>query len=180
MVSAWFHASRNRSALAVLIGALVLAASAQIVIEVGSIPSTMQTVAILLIGTFFGGRLAALTAAVYVLGGSVGMPWFSGLDADMSITGGYLLGFIPAAAIVGWYSERGACDTFSSRLGVYMQGLSIIYVGGVLWLVLRAQYSLSDALTLGVHSTLVHDVIECSILSGAFVIYNRIRTTSGK
>lgn len=180
MVSAWFHASRNRSALGILIGALVLAASAQTIVEMGSIPSTMQTVAILLIGTFLGGRLAAMTAAAYVLGGLIGVPWFSGLDADMSITGGYLLGFIPAAGLVGWYSERGACASFSSRLGVYMQGLTIIYVGGVLWLMLSVHYSLNDALAIGVHPTLVHDVIECSFLSGVLVIYNRVRTTSGK
>ena len=86
--------------------------AAQVSVPMQPVPLTLQTLAVLAIGAAYGAppRCAA-TLALYVLEGAVGLPVFaemkSGLATIMGPTGGYLLGFILAAALVGWLAERG-------------------------------------------------------------------------
>ena len=95
-------------------GTLILTISAKTKMPLGLIDMSLQTLAVLLIATAFGSRLAIATVLLYLAEGAAGLPVFQGTPergiglAYMSgFTGGYLLGFLAMAAIVGWAADRG-------------------------------------------------------------------------
>ena len=93
-------------AAAVLIGSLLIAAAAQVEVPMFPVPMTMQTFAVLAVGLLYGGRLGAITVLAYLAWGAAGLPVFSG-GANLAVliakpfTGGYLVGFVAAAAPAG-------------------------------------------------------------------------------
>ena len=99
-----------RAALA-FVGTLVLVVSAKVEVPFYPVPMTLQTLAVLTLGALFGARLAAATVALYLGEGLIGLPVFAGAAAGPAYlagpTGGYLVGFLLAAALVGWLAERG-------------------------------------------------------------------------
>ena len=99
-------------ALAVL-GSLLLWASAKIQVPFYPVPMTFQTAVVFLIGLAYGWRLAVATLLLYLAQGAMGLPVFAGtpekgigLPYMVGPTGGYLAGFVAAAAITGWVGER--------------------------------------------------------------------------
>ena len=92
-------------------GALALAISAKTQVPFYPVPMTLQTLVVLAIGAAFGARLAAATVLLYLGEGLAGLQVFAGLAAGPAYmagpTGGYLVGFLFAAALVGWLAERG-------------------------------------------------------------------------
>ena len=75
------------------------------------VPVTGQTFAVLLAGALLGGRLGAASMTTYWTAGACGLPVFNGWGGGWAIasgpTGGYIVGFIAAAFVVGWFAERG-------------------------------------------------------------------------
>ncbi len=122
-------------------GSLALWVSAKIQIPFYPVPLTLQTLVVLLIGMAYGWRLGALTVLLYLAQGAAGLPVFAGtpekgigLAYMAGPTGGYLLGFVVAAAIVGWLAERG-WDRNVVKTGLAMLiGNVAIYIPGLLWL----------------------------------------------
>ncbi len=100
-----------------------------------SVPYTLQTGAVLLVGTALGLRRGALSMALYVLAGVAGLPVYAGGDHGMArllgATGGYLLGFILAAALVGWLAQRRWDRSPLTTLGLMALGTALIYTIGV-------------------------------------------------
>jgi hypothetical protein len=92
-------------------GALALAMSAKAQVPFYPVPMTLQTLVVLAIGAAFGARLAAATVLLYLAEGVLGLQVFAGASAGPAYmagpTGGYLVGFLVAAALVGWLAERG-------------------------------------------------------------------------
>src|SRR5256885_9623717 len=96
------------AALAVL-GSLALTLSAKLQVPFYPVPMTMQSLVVLLIGLAFGWRLGTATVLLYLAEGLAGLPVFAGtpekgigLAYMMGPTGGYLVGFVLAAAFLGW------------------------------------------------------------------------------
>ena len=93
--------------------ALLTAAAAQVGFWIGPVPVSGQTFAVLLAGALLGSRRGALSQLSYLAVGLTGIPyWFvaggaPGIARLIGPTGGYLLGFVAAAFIVGWLTERG-------------------------------------------------------------------------
>jgi len=121
-------------------GALLLAASAKLQIPFYPVPMTLQTLAVLALGAAFGLRLATATVALYLVEGLFGLPVFAGAVAGPAYmfgpTGGYLVGFLVAAALVGWLADRGAARS-AARLAVVMSlGHVAIFACGFAWLAL--------------------------------------------
>ena len=110
-----------------------------------TVPVTGQTFAVLLIGALYGSRLGAATMIAYVAEGASGMPVFAsgagGVSAIATASGGYLFGFIIAAYIVGWFSERGWDRSRWIVLPMLLANASI-YVPGIIWL--HQQFSIVD------------------------------------
>jgi biotin transport system substrate-specific component len=125
---------------AVAVGAALISLAARIEIPLpfSPVPVTGQTFAVLVIGAALGARLGALTVAVYVLEGILGLPVFAGGAAGIARltgpTGGYLVGFVAAAAIVGWAAERGWTRTIALTLVAMVIAEIAIYLFGLAWL----------------------------------------------
>lgn len=122
-------------------GALLLTIAAKIQIPFYPVPMTMQTFVVLALGMAFGARLGAATVALYLVAGAFGLPVFSGtpekgigLAYMMGPTGGYLLGFVLAAALTGWLAEKGWDRRMVSTFLAMLAGNILIYVPGLLWL----------------------------------------------
>jgi biotin transport system substrate-specific component len=126
-----------QQAMLVLAGSLLLAASARVQVPFWPVPMTMQTFVVLGIGAACGARLAGATLATYLAQGALGLPVFAsgaGLAYMAGPTGGYLLGFLLAAILMGWLADRGACRTPGSTAACYLAGLAVIYGLGAGWL----------------------------------------------
>ena len=99
-----------KDALMVLAGASLVGVLAQVSVPMWPVPITGQTLGVLLVGAILGARRGALSLLSYMLLGLAGMPWFSaasgGLAALAKPSFGYILGFIPAAWLIGKLSER--------------------------------------------------------------------------
>ncbi len=124
----------------VLAATLCLALAAQVAIPLpfSPVPVTGQTLAVLLIGASLGARRAALATATYLLEGLVGLPVFaggtSGVARLVGPTGGYLVGFVAAAAFVGWAAQRGWTRRLAPTVAAMLVGEVFIYACGLAWL----------------------------------------------
>jgi biotin transport system substrate-specific component len=127
--------------LAVVVGSLILWAAAKVQVPFYPVPMTLTTLAIMLIGACYGWRLGLATVALYLLEGALGLPVFSGTPERgigiaymMGPTGGYLVGYLAAVAIVGWFAEHGA-DKSPLRMFVAMLAAGIALLAlGYAWL----------------------------------------------
>ncbi|HWV76263.1 MAG TPA: biotin transporter BioY, partial [Isoptericola sp.] len=90
-------------------GAALTALLAQVTVPLPLVPITGQTVAVLLVGATLGAGRGAASMSLYALLGMVGLPVFSDGSGGMSVvlgaTGGYIVGFVLAAALVGRLAE---------------------------------------------------------------------------
>ncbi len=124
---------------AVLFGTALMTASSYVSVPMLPVPMTMQTLAATLIGALYGWRLGALTIAVWLLQGALGMPVFSngggGLPHLLGPTSGYLFGFVAAAALTGVLAERGwTGDRVALSFLSMLAGTALITLMGWLWL----------------------------------------------
>jgi len=123
----------------IVAGSLLMAACAQFSYQFSfsTVPVTGQTFAVLLIGALYGSRLGAATLMAYVAEGAMGAPFFAqakgGIAAIATPSGGYILGFIVMAYVVGWFAERG-WDRSRWIVLPMLLGNAILYVPGVIWL----------------------------------------------
>ena len=101
------------------------------------VPITGQTFAILVTGVLLGARLGTAAVLAYLVAGIVGAPvfaeWSRYYTAFAGATGGYLIGFLPAAFIVGWFAERGWDRSMWLLLPMLIAN-AVIYVPGLIWL----------------------------------------------
>jgi biotin transport system substrate-specific component len=128
-----------RNLTLVLFGTLLLYASAKVQVPFWPVPMTMQTAVVVLIGMAYGWRLGAATVLAYLAEGALGLPVFTGtperglgLAYMAGPTGGYLLGFVAAAAISGWLVRR-SHGLAQVALAVTL-GIAAIFLMGVAWL----------------------------------------------
>lgn len=121
----------------VLSFAILTGICAKFKIEIGPIPITMQTFAVLVSGVLLGSKRGASCQITYLLGGLAGLPWFSrggGLIYVLSPTFGYMLGFVFAAYSVGYLAERGWDRNIRTAILAIFIGNIILYIPGLLWL----------------------------------------------
>jgi biotin transport system substrate-specific component len=124
-----------------IIGSLILWASAKISVPFWPVPMTLQTGAVALIAAAYGWRLGVATVLLYLFEGAFGLPVFTGtpergigLPYMMGPTGGFLLGFIVEAAVVGWLAERGFGRNPFKLFGAMVLGDALVFVIGFAWL----------------------------------------------
>ena len=122
-------------------GSLLLTLSAKVQIPFYPVPLTMQTFVVLVLGVAYGWKLGAMTLLLYLAEGALGLPVFAGTpEKGIGIaymtgpTGGYLLGFVVAAAACGWLGEKGWDRHPISTFAAMLIGNLIIYAFGLLWL----------------------------------------------
>ena len=130
-----------RAAALAVVGSLLLTASAKIQVPFWPVPMTMQTFAVLVIGMAYGPRLGAATVAFYLAQGALGLPVFAGTPEKgiglvymAGPTGGYLVGFLVAAGVMGWLARRGWDRRLMSGVAAMVLGTAIIFIFGYAWL----------------------------------------------
>ena len=149
----------------ILGGSLLVAALAQIDIHLTPyVPVTGQTFGVLLVGAALGSIRGGLSMLVYLLWGILGLPFFAGGESGVPSltfpTGGYLWGFVVAAAVVGWLAERGWDRRVGSALGAMFVGNVIIFAFGVPWLAASLGLSAEEALAGGLYPFIIGDTIK--------------------
>lgn len=134
----WPRADVKREAALILICSNLVALTAQVAIPLQPVPITGQTLGVLLVGALLGSKRGALALLVYLAEGAVGLPVFAGGTGGLTRlagpTGGYLLGFVLAAFLVGRLSERGWDRRFMITLIAMLAGNAAIYALGLPWL----------------------------------------------
>ena len=118
-------------------GAALTAVAAQVVVPLWPIPMTLQTFAVLLVGTTLGPIRGALSMVLYLAVGVLGLPVFAEAKSGslFSLTsGGFIVGFILAAVLVGWLAQREWDRRFVGTLVSFAAGTLVIYAIGLPWL----------------------------------------------
>lgn len=122
----------------IISGAVLTAIAAQVAIPMWPVPITAQTFAVLLVGSVLGASRGALSMIAYFSLGAAGLPFFSGAVSGLNFgpTFGYLVGFIAAAAIVGWLSQLNWQRKSLGVMASFVIGNAVIYLFGLPWLAL--------------------------------------------
>lgn len=151
--------------LVVLFSAFV-ALTAQVEIPLWPVPLTLQTLGVLFTGAVLGSRRGALALLLYLTEGALGLPVFaggaSGVGYMLGPTGGYLVGFVVAAGVVGWLAQRGWDRRLVWAAVAMVIGNVIIYACGVAWLAVFLG-DLWGALVKGMLLFVVGDLIKIAV-----------------
>jgi biotin transport system substrate-specific component len=130
--------SLSRNLILAIVGSAIVAIAAQINIPMYPVPMTMQTLAVLVIGAAYGSRLGAATLGLYALEGAAGLPVFAQMKAGLGVitgaSGGYIIGFIIAAALVGYLAEQGWSRSIPKMIVASLLGAIVLYIPGLVWL----------------------------------------------
>ncbi|MBR2691378.1 MAG: biotin transporter BioY [Aquamicrobium sp.] len=169
-----------QKAAVVFAGSLLLWASAKVQLPFYPVPLTMQTFAVLAIGAALGWRLGLATVLLYLAEGAAGLPVFAGtpekgigLAYMMGPTGGYLLGYLPAAAVCGWLAERGWDRSVALTALAMLAGTVMIYLPGLLWLGAVVGWD-KPVLAWGLTPFLLGDLLKLGLASAALPLVWRL------
>ena len=173
-------------ALLILGGAGFVGLMAQISVRIGftPVPITGQTFAVLLVGAAYGSMLGAATLFAYLVLGVIGVPLYAdhkhGWDVFSGATGGYIVGFIVAAAVTGALAERGWDKKFSSSIAAMLTGSVIVYACGSIWLHHFLHVSWNTTFVDGVYPFIPGDLVKlylaAAALPGAWSLVRRLRS----
>ena len=123
--------------ITVLLGTVLITLAAKINVPTWPVPVTLQSFAVAALAGAFGWRIGVATVVAYLIEGALGLPVFAtggGLAYLVGPTGGFLLGFVPMAYIIGSAADRGA----SGRLGLLLIAMlvadAVLFALGFAWL----------------------------------------------
>lgn len=157
----------------VLAGAALVALLAQVTIPLPIVPITGQTLGVLVVGAALGARRGAAALTTYMLAGLAGLPVFAGFTGTIAAVAtpsfGFILGFIPAAFLAGWFAER----TWDRRLWLAMVGfvaasivpflVGVPYMAYILNVVMGAGYDLGGIIAVGVTPFIAGGLVKAAI-----------------
>jgi biotin transporter BioY len=163
-------------------GSLIIALSARITILLpfSPVPVTAQTFAVLMIGALLGAKRGSLAALAYIVEGASGLPVFAlggGFAELLAPTGGYLIGFIPAAYITGYLAQKGWDRRTGTTILAMIFGNIAIYTFGLLWMSYLMGISksvLSKGLYLFIPGDLVKIVFAAAVLPAGWKLLKSI------
>lgn len=151
--------------------AALMAVCAWIAFPLGEISFTFQTFGVCLVAGLLGRKRGTMSVMIYILLGMVGLPVFTGFKSGIAAitgpTGGYIVGFIFTALIVGF-----AADKFGRKIWINVVsmiiGLAVMYVFGTLWFMFAFKVSFASAFATCVLPFLIPEVFKIA-LSAVFV-----------
>ena len=114
--------------------------------------------------SILGSKYGSLSVLVYIVLGAIGLPIFSGFKSGFSTlvgpTGGYILGFIAAAYVIGKCTETKKNTRFFYVFFINIVGLLLVYLIGTIQLSLVYTHSITKALLAGVLPYIIPDIIK--------------------
>ena len=157
----------------------LIAVCTMVTIPIPPVPFTLQTLAVFLAGGLLGAKRGTISVFIYILLGTIGIPVFAnfkgGFSALIGPTGGYIIGFLATALIVGL-----AYDKFGSKLWITAVGMTIgllvCYIFGTMWFVImynntKGGMSIMKAVHICVIPFLLFDAIKIAV---ATILSNRL------
>ncbi len=160
--------------------AATIAAGAFMIVYVGPVPISMQVFFVFLAGYVLGPVQGMVCVLLYLAAGTIGLPVFAGGKGGLAHligpTGGYLFGFVLAAAVTG-LATRGRSRTLSWALGIVwgLLALAAVYVVGVTWLKLALDADWNKALILGCYPFIGWDVLKIVASIACYRLLNRYK-----
>ena len=175
-----------------VVGSFVIAGLAQIsfALPFTPVPITGQTLGVLLVGAAYGPGLGAATILLYLVWAVVGLPVLAPVDGGhatgldvlrlTAATGGYLWGFVLAAALTGWLARRGWDRTFRSSIGAMLLGSIVIYAVALPWLHhVLASSTIEETLQAGLYPFIIGDTLKllaaAGVLPAAWALMKKLR-----
>lgn len=153
--------------------ATVLGSYVRIPVPGSPVPITLQTFFVLMSGAVLGRRLGAASQIAYIMLGSAGLGalGFAGIAGP---TGGYIIGFVPAAFVVGYLTR--SQDAGIARLAAaFTAGSLIVYAFGASWLARIYGIDLANAVSAGILPFIPGDIAKIALSA---LIYSRISARS--
>lgn len=157
----------------------LIAVCTMVTIPIPPVPFTLQTLAVFLAGGLLGAKRGTISVFIYILLGTIGIPVFAnfkgGFSALIGPTGGYIIGFLATALIVGL-----AYDKFGSKLWVMAVSMAIgllaCYIFGTVWFIIvynqtKGGMDLLKALSICVTPFLAFDAVKIIV---AAIVCNRL------
>lgn len=168
----------------VVAGAALTAGLAQVEIPLWPVPITGQTLAVLLVGASLGAARGGLSMVLYALVGALGAPIFSDHTAGTAIllgpTGGYIIGFVLAAAFTGWLAQHRWERGLLRGMLAFVAGSGVVFLVGLPWLKVSLGLDWGTTITSGLTPFIVGGVIKAVIaalvLRGAWALVDRADT----
>ncbi|HWM33985.1 MAG TPA: biotin transporter BioY [Pseudolysinimonas sp.] len=154
----------------VVLGAALVGGFAQLYVPLWPVPVTGQTLAVLLVGAALGSVRGSLAMIVYAIAGIVGVPWFSESGSGWNVvagpTGGYIVGFIFSAFLVGWLSERQWDRRLLKAAATFLGGTVVVFAIGLPWLAVVLGLNLQQTLEGGLYPFIIGGLIKAAIAAG--------------
>ncbi len=151
----------------VVLGAAFVGGLAQLYVNIEPVPITGQTLAVLLVGSTLGAVRGALSMVVYAALGVVGVPWFSEASSGWGViagdSGGYIVGFIFAALLVGWLSERSWDRKVFKAIATFVGGTLVVFAFGLPWLAFVYGVGVEQTLEWGLYPFILGGILKALI-----------------
>jgi biotin transport system substrate-specific component len=154
-------------AVLVVVGAALVGGLAQLYVPLWPVPVTGQTLGVLLVGATLGSIRGGISMLVYAAFGIIGVPWFSEADSGWHVvagpTGGYIIGFIASAVLVGWFSERHWDRRVLKAIAIFLGGSAVVFAFGLPWLAFTLGLNVEQTLEAGFYPFIIGGLIKAAI-----------------
>lgn len=130
-------------------------------VPMSPVPLSLALFGVYLAAVLLGAKRGAICVMVYLILGAAGVPVFSGFSGGIGVllgpTGGYIIGYILCALVIGLMAERGVYTIFSMTVGTL-----VCYCFGTIWflIIMEGTYTLMQALLVCVAPYLIFDIIK--------------------
>lgn len=175
--------NRNNKLQMMIVTALfaaIIGVLAQVTVPLPLVPITGQTLAIGLAATILGSKYGTISSLLYIVMGAIGIPVFAQMSGGLGVvfgpTGGFIVGFIPATFIIGYYLEKTSFTVIQAIIANVI-GMVITLAFGMVWLKFSASLSWPAAFVSGVAPFIVVGLIK-AFLAGWVGILVRKRLVS--
>ena len=165
-------------------GFVALAAQVSFDLPFTPVPITGQTFAVLLVGASLGALLALASLGLYLFVGALGAPIYAdgngGWETLTGPTGGYIIGFVLAAFLIGALAQRQWDRRFSSAVAAMLTGNVVIYLVGLPWLAEKVDSGFETTLEQGLYPFVVGDLLKLylagALLPSAWKLVERLKS----
>jgi biotin transport system substrate-specific component len=148
-------------------GTALTALSAQVIIPMYPVPFTMQTFVVLIVGSTLGTTRGTLSMLLYAVLGLVGLPIFGGASSGAAVlfgaSGGYIIGFIFAAALTGWLAQSNWDKKYLGAAVSFVAGGVVIFAFGLMGLSMSLHLGLQDTLAGGLYPFAITEVLKAAL-----------------
>lgn len=155
-------------------GAALTAIAAQVVIPLWPVPITGQTLAVLLVGSTLGALRGSLSMLLYAILGIAGLPVFASASSGAAVMlgpdGGYIIGFIFAAAFTGWIAQRSWDRKILRSILAFLGGTVVTFAVGLPWLAFALGLTVEQTLAGGLYPFIIGGIVKTVAAAGIMTL----------